>query len=55
MIIDHAKTTGLDGSDSFHLQVEPMDGCGVIIPVGMHRAASGLHDEPTPSYLLWQL
>lgn len=52
MVIEHAKTTGLDASDSFHSQVEPMDGCRVIIPVGMHRAASGLHDVPTPSDLL---
>ncbi len=52
MVTDHAKTTGLDASDPFHSQVEPMDGCGVIIPVGVHRAVGGFHDAPTPGDLL---
>ena len=52
IIIDHAKTTGINASDPFHSQVEPMDGCGVVIPVGVHAAVGGLHDAPTPGDLL---
>ncbi len=52
MVTDHAKTTGPDASDPFHLQVEPMDGCGVVIPVGVHSALGGPHDAPTPGDLL---
>ncbi len=52
MVTDHAKTTGLEASDPFHSQVEPMDGCGVVIPVGVHRAVGGHHDAPTPGDLL---
>lgn len=29
-----------------------MDGCGVSIPVGVHRAVGGLHDAPTPGDML---
>ncbi len=52
MVTDHAKTTGPDVSDPFHSQVEPMDGCGVVIPVGVHSALGGPHDAPTPGDLL---
>ncbi len=52
MVTDHAKTTGPDASDPFHSQVEPMDGCGVVIPVGVHSAVGGPHDAPTPGDLL---
>ena len=52
MIVDHAKTTGKTASDPFHSVVEPMDGCGVSIPVGVHGAVGGLHDAPTPGDLL---
>ena len=52
MVTDHAKTTGPDPSDPFHSQVEPMDGCGVVIPVGVHSAVGGPHDAPTPGDLL---
>lgn len=52
MVTDHAKTTSLDASDPFHSQVEPMDGCGVVIPVGVHSAVGGPHDAPTPGDLL---
>ncbi len=52
MIADHAKTTGKTASDPFHSVVEPMDGCGVSIPVGVHGAVGGLHDAPTPGDLL---
>jgi uncharacterized OsmC-like protein len=52
MIVDHAKTSGIVASDPFHSIVEPMDGCGVSIPVGVHGAVGGLHDAPTPGDLL---
>ena len=52
MVIDHAKTSGEVASDPFHSKVEPMDGCGVSIPVGVHAAVGGLHDAPTPGDLL---
>jgi uncharacterized OsmC-like protein len=29
-----------------------MDGCGVVVPVGVHAAVGGLHDAPTPGDLL---
>jgi uncharacterized OsmC-like protein len=52
MVIDDARTCGLDPSDPLHTQVEPMDGCGVVVPIGVHRALGGLHDAPTPGDLL---
>jgi uncharacterized OsmC-like protein len=52
MVTDHARTTGDDPSDPFHSRVEPMDGCGVIVPVGVHRAVGGPHDAPTPGDIL---
>jgi len=52
MVTDHAKTSGEAASDPFHSKVEPMDGCGVTIPVGVHAAVGGLHDAPTPGDLL---
>lgn len=52
MVTDRAKTSGQDASDPFHSQVEPMDGCGVVIPVGVHSAVGGAHDAPTPGDLL---
>jgi uncharacterized OsmC-like protein len=52
MVIDHAKTTGDIASDPFHSNVEPMDGCGVSVPVGVHAAVGGKHDAPTPGDLL---
>ncbi len=52
MIVDHARTSGKTASDPFHSTVEPMDGCGVSVPVGVHRAVGGLHDAPTPGDLL---
>ena len=52
MVTDHACTgAGIPG-DPFHLAVEPMDGCGVVVPVGVHHALGGLHDAPTPGDLL---
>ncbi len=52
MVIDHAKTSGDIASDPFHSRVEPMDGCGVSVPVGVHAAIGGKHDAPTPGDLL---
>ena len=52
MVTDHARTSGQDASDPFHSQVEPMDGCGVVIPVGVHAAVGGTHEAPTPGDLL---
>lgn len=52
MVTDHARTCGTDPSDPFHSRVEPMDGCGVFVPVGVHRAVGGLHDAPTPGDML---
>lgn len=52
LVTDHAWACGDDPSDPFHSRVEPMDGCGVSIPVGVHRAVGGLHDAPTPGDML---
>ncbi len=52
MVIDHARTSGDLVSDPFHSHVEPMDGCGVSVPVGVHAAVGGPHDAPTPGDLL---
>lgn len=52
MVVDHARTLGKIASDPFHSVVEPMDGCGVTVPVGVHAAVGGLHDAPTPGDLL---
>ncbi|WP_395005912.1 OsmC family protein [Undibacterium sp.] len=52
MVTDHARTCGVDPSDPFHSTVEPMDGCGVSVPIGVHRALGGLHDAPSPGDLL---
>lgn len=52
MVTDHAKTSGQDATDPYHSIVEPMDGCGVSVPVGVHAAVGGKHDAPTPGDLL---
>jgi uncharacterized OsmC-like protein len=52
LVTDHARTCGTDPSDPFHSCVEPMDGCGVSVPIGVHRAVGGLHDAPTPGDML---
>ncbi|PZO14036.1 MAG: osmotically inducible protein OsmC [Betaproteobacteria bacterium] len=52
MVTDHALARGVDPLDTFHSVVEPMDGCGVQVPIGVHRALGGLHDAPTPGDLL---
>lgn len=52
LVTDHARTTGTDPRDPFHATVEPMTGCGVAVPVGVHRAVGGPHDAPTPGDIL---
>lgn len=52
IVTDHARTSGPDPADPFHSVVEPMDGCGVAVPVGVHAAVGGPHDAPTPGDLL---
>ncbi len=52
IVIDHAKTSGEIASDPFHSKVEPMDGCGVSVPIGVHAALGGQHDAPTPGDML---
>jgi len=52
MVIDHARTSGELATDPFHSTVKPMDGCGVLVPVGVHAAVGGKHDAPTPGDLL---
>lgn len=51
-VTDHARTRSSDPRDPFHFIVEPMDGCGVQLPVGVHGAVGGLHDAPTPGDIL---
>lgn len=51
-VTDHARTRGGSPLDPFHAKVEPMDGCGVVVPIGTHAAVGGLHDAPTPGDLL---
>lgn len=51
-VTDHARTRGADPGDPFHSRVEPMTGCGVTLPVGVHRAVGGPHDAPTPGDIL---
>lgn len=52
MVTDHAKSSGEDAADPYHSIVEPMDGCGVSVPVGVHAAVGGKHDAPTPGDIL---
>lgn len=51
-VTDHARTCGPSPADPFHTTVEPMDGCGVMIPIGTHAALGGPHDAPTPGDML---
>ena len=52
LITDHARTCGSSATDPFRSKVEPMDGCGVVVPVGTHAAVGGPQDAPTPGDLL---
>lgn len=51
-VTDHARTCGTALHDPFRTRVEPMDGCGVEVPIGTHAALGGPHDAPTPGDLL---
>ena len=51
-VVDHAKTSGEIASDPFNSRVEPMDGCGVSVSIGVHAALGGPHDAPTPGDML---
>ena len=52
MVTDHARTCGASPADPFRSRVEPMDGCGVVVPIGTHAALGGPHDAPTPGDML---
>lgn len=52
LVTDHARTCGNLPSDPFHTDVQPMDGCGVVVPIGTHAAVGGPHDGPTPGDML---
>lgn len=52
LVTDHAKTCGPSIADPFRGAVEPMEGCGVVVPIGTHAAVGGPHDAPTPGDLL---
>lgn len=52
VVTDHARTCGDALSDPFRSRVEPMDGCGVVVPIGTHAAVGGPHDAPTPGDML---
>ena len=52
MVTDHAHAKGASAADPFHSTVQPMPGCGVALPVGVHRALGGPHDAPTPGDIL---
>jgi uncharacterized OsmC-like protein len=51
-VTDRARTCGPSPADPFHTRVEPMDGCGVLVPIGTHAAIGGPHDAPTPGDML---
>jgi uncharacterized OsmC-like protein len=51
-VTDHAQTSSTERQDPFHATVEPMTGCGVKVPVGVHAAVGGPHDAPTPGDIL---
>jgi uncharacterized OsmC-like protein len=52
IVTDEARTGGIDPSDPFHSQVEPMRGSGVHVPCGVHQAVGGPYDAPCPGDLL---
>ena len=45
VVTDHARTCGASSTDPFRSRVEPMDGCGVVVPIGTHAAVGGPHDK----------
>ena len=52
IVTDHARTGGAALHDPFRTHVEPMDGCGVVAPIGTHAALGGPHVAPTPGDML---
>ncbi|MES2188797.1 MAG: OsmC family protein [Pseudomonadota bacterium] len=52
LIVDCAVTASTNNLDPFHATVEPMEGCGIKVPVGVHSALGGPHDAPTPGDIL---
>jgi uncharacterized OsmC-like protein len=51
-VTDWATTSSNNHQDPFHAVVEPMQGCGIKVPVGVHAALGGPHDAPTPGDIL---
>lgn len=51
-VTDHARTRSAALHDPFRTCVEPMNGCGVMVPIGTHAALGGPHDAPTPGDML---
>ncbi len=51
-VVDRARASSPNTDDPFHSVVEPMPGCGVTLPVGVHHALGGPHDAPTPGDIL---
>ncbi len=52
VVTDHARTAGTLLNDPFRTAVEPMTGCGIVLPIGTHAALGGPHDSPTPGDML---
>jgi uncharacterized OsmC-like protein len=52
LVTDHSRTFWDSVADPFHSKVEPMDGCGVVVPISVHAALGGPHDAPTPGDVL---
>ena len=52
MVTDQAVTGGVDPSDPFHSQVQPLREGGASVPVGVHHAVGGPYDAPCPGDLL---
>ncbi|MEK9804519.1 MAG: OsmC family protein [Curvibacter sp.] len=51
-VTDQACTRSADPQDPFHFVVEPMEGSGVHVPVGVHTAVGGVHDAPCPGDIM---
>lgn len=52
LVVDHGRTSGADARDPYHSSVEPLPGCGALVPISVHKALGGPHDAPTPGDLL---
>lgn len=51
-VTDYARTRSSDPRDPLHFIVEPKQGSGVQLPVGVHGGVGGLHDAPCPGDIL---